>query len=184
MKLKVNGELEKKNEARLLYEADKNRKVEILERVNVLKSMKAESEQKKHDIFNEMKKSLTSKENQAINDCQPLTNNPFFSNISSQNMASIVTNQTQVQVPHIPAASLSSGINSSLTSMPPPRLPGGVNINNTMSPQYSTTTIGVIPNTLPTNNSMDTSPNAQLTQQLPRRPMLGPVTGQQPSFFE
>ena len=137
-----------KNEARLLYEADKNRKVEILERVNILKSMKAESEQKKHDIFNEMKKSLTSKENQAINDCQPLTNNPFFSNLSSQNMASMVTNQTSVQVPHIVISAQASsnamginsslGINSNLTNMPPPRLPGSVNINNTMSPQYST----------------------------------------------
>jgi hypothetical protein len=139
-----------KNEARLLYEADKNRKIEILERVADLKRLKSESEQKKHDIFIEMKKSLTNKENQAINDCQPLTNNTFFSNIGSQNMASIVTNQAQNNNNNSGSSTVNSSTSglpggvgggtsntSNLTNMPPPRVPG-VNINSTMSPQYST----------------------------------------------
>lgn len=167
-----------KNEAKLLYEADKNRKDEILRRIATLKKQRDDSEQKKHDIFIEMKKSLTNKESQAINDCRAMENpygigNRDMASIVNQSVASDLILNSSNQSPNYISSPSSqtnsvSTVNMNITNMPPPRIP---NPAPAMSPQYQ----GVIPNTLPVNSN----PNSQI-----RKPMLGPLSGQQPSFFE
>lgn len=63
-----------KREAKMLYETDVARKQEILTAIKKLKEQKEKSEQNKHELFAEMRKSLSSSQVQAITDCSMLPN--------------------------------------------------------------------------------------------------------------
>merc|ERR1711981_307745 len=72
------------NERRLQFVNDSKRRSEILEQINALEEQKVKSQQRKTDLFVEMKKCMSAGENSIVQDITASAiNNPYLSNNSN-----------------------------------------------------------------------------------------------------